>query len=286
LLKGVAFYADREDLAELTEDFRLNGDLSSNSPRIIAPDRPGYRNSAFQPERKIADWARDVAVLADHLGLGRFAILGVSGGGPYALACAWRIPQRISGCALVCPLGPVYVKSMLAKMNWGARLNLGMARRAPSFSQILLSSVTNGLLSSWPQSIDILRKVNASDADVAVLANPWTSHILDQTIADARRGGALGARQDLLLYTRDWGIPLEQVDLQMDVWHGEADGIVPVSHAWWYATGLPNARIHCLPNEGHFSLPMRHAEDILSVLLARPGYRDSLSLRETDKVRH
>ena len=83
------------------------------------------------------------------------------------------------------------------------------------------------------------------------------------------RGGARGARQDLVLYTHDWGFPLDQVELQMDVWHGEEDGIVPLSHSQWYASHLRNARAHYLPKEGHYSLPMRHAEKILHTLLAQ-----------------
>jgi pimeloyl-ACP methyl ester carboxylesterase len=195
-------------------------------------------------------------------------MLGVSGGAPYALACAWRIPRRIHRCALVCPLGPVYLKPVLAQMNWGARLNLGLAWRAPSLAQIALGAVVTGLVSLWPQSLAALRRVKASDADLAELANPRTRRILDQTIADAMRAGARGARQDLLLYVRDWRIPLNDVDLPMDIWHGEADGIVPVSHSRWYTAHLRNACIHYLPKEGHYSLPMRHTEEILRTLLA------------------
>jgi pimeloyl-ACP methyl ester carboxylesterase len=247
----------------------LNVAAIAAGARIIAPDRPGYGESSFQPNRAIADWAQDVAFLADSLGIGRFALLGVSGGGPYALACAWRIPQRICGCALVCPLGPVYLESMLAKMNLWARINLGMARRVPYLSQILLGSVTTGLANLWPRYLHTLRKLHANGADLAELASSRKRRVLDGAIADAVRGGARGARQDLVLYTRDWSIPLERIELRMDVWHGEEDGIVPLSHSRWYASHLRNAQIHYLPKEGHYSLPMRHAEEILHTLLAQ-----------------
>lgn len=236
--------------------------------RIISADRPGYGDSEYQPERQITGWAQDVAILADYLGLEQFAILAVSGGSPYALACAWRLPERINGCTLVCPLGPIYLKSALSEMNLAARFNLVMARHAPRISEFLLGGVTTYLYPAWPQLVGRLRRLNASDADMAELANPRTRHLLDQTIADAMRSGARGARQDLLLYTRDWGIPLDEIDLQLDIWHGMADGIVPVSHSRWYAAHLRGARVHYVPNEGHYSLPMRHGKEILGNLLA------------------
>jgi pimeloyl-ACP methyl ester carboxylesterase len=237
--------------------------------RVIAPDRPGYGASDFQPDRRIQDWAGDIARLADHHGLDRFWLLGVSGGGPYALACAWRLPERIRGCALVCPLGPVYLAPLLAEMRCSARFNLSVARRAPVLSDTLVWPVVGRLLSERPRIAETLRALNASKADRAALADSAAVRILDDTIRDAMAGGALGARQDLLLLTRDWGIPLRDIDLPLDVWHGTADLIVPVSHARWYGTHLPEARLHCLDDEGHYSLPLRHSRKILAGLLGR-----------------
>jgi len=236
--------------------------------RIIAPDRPGYGESDFRPGRTILDWAEDVAVLADRLGLGRFGVLGVSGGAPYALACTWRMPQRIDGCALVCPLGPVYLESLLAQMDWAARFNLKLARRIPRLSEILLAPLASRFLAAWPETLGRLRRINATEADLAELADPSIRRLLDQTVADALRNGARGARQDLSLLTSNWGIPLERIDLELDVWHGEADGVVPASHSRWYAARLRRARVHFLPGEGHYSLPLRHAGGILRRLLA------------------
>ena len=75
--------------------------------RVVAADRPGCGLSDFQPDRRIGDWPGDVVELAGALGIDRFAVVGVSGGGPYALACARKIPQRLTAAAVVCGLGPV-----------------------------------------------------------------------------------------------------------------------------------------------------------------------------------
>ncbi len=179
--------------------------------RIVAPDRPGYGNSDDQPGRTIPDWPEEVAALADHLGLARFGLLGVSGGGPYALACAWRIPERISACGLVCPLGPIYRDDLMAEMAWPARLNLTLAQRAPGLAQVAFGGLTTGFLARWPRTVDHLRTLSAPAADRAELADAETRAILSATIVDAMRAGARGARRDLLLYTKPWGIPMESI---------------------------------------------------------------------------
>ena len=74
--------------------------------RIVAPDRPGYGLSDFRRGRKILDWPNDVTELADALGIDRFAVLGISGGGPYAAACVLTIPRRLTVTAIVCGMGP------------------------------------------------------------------------------------------------------------------------------------------------------------------------------------
>ena len=75
--------------------------------RVIAVDRPGHGLSDFKPRRTIPDWPDDVTELAEALNVGRFAVLGASGGGPYAAACAFKIPQRLAATAIVCGMGPV-----------------------------------------------------------------------------------------------------------------------------------------------------------------------------------
>lgn len=74
--------------------------------RVIAPDRPGFGLSTFRDQRRITDWPVDVRALASHLGLERFAILGVSGGGPYAVACASALPREMLSAVGVVAGGP------------------------------------------------------------------------------------------------------------------------------------------------------------------------------------
>lgn len=176
--------------------------------RIISIDRPGYGDSEPAPERRLSDWPEDVLCVADQLGLECFGLIGVSGGGPYVLACAWRLAQaeahglqgRLTACVLVCPLGAIYRNEQLEQMHWAARMNLRIGQQAEWLSGLVFGGPTTTLLEHLPSLVENTRSLAAPAADRQVLADPETAAILNRTIADAMRNGAPGARRDLYLY--------------------------------------------------------------------------------------
>lgn len=246
--------------------------------RIIAIDRPGYGDSEPAPERGIADWPDDAAAVADALGLERFGLIGVSGGGPYVLACAWRLSSsqqhplqgRVSHCLLVCPLGPIYLEAQLEQMHWAARMNLRVGQQAEWLSGLVFGAPTTALLERWPALVENARSFAAPPADRRVLEDPETTAILNRTIVDAMRNGAPGARRDLHLYTRPWEIPFAEIEIPLRIWHGQADGTVPVEHARWYAEQIATAHLTELPEEGHYSVPLNYSREILTALIEAP----------------
>jgi pimeloyl-ACP methyl ester carboxylesterase len=97
--------------------------------RVISIDRPGMGLSTYVPDRKILDWPTDVVRLADHLGVGKkFTVLGSSGGGSYALACAYAIPERMQGVGVMAGLGPWQGFKTTERMPWGRRINWFFAK--------------------------------------------------------------------------------------------------------------------------------------------------------------
>ena len=174
---------------------------------------------------------------------------------------------RVTACGLICPLGPIYRDEQLEQMHWAARMNLRIGQQADWLSGLVFGGPTTMLLEQWPSLVENTRSLAAPAADRTVLADPEIAAILNRTIADAMRNGAPGARRDLHLYTHDWGIPFAQIDVPIRIWHGEADGTVPIHHARWYAEQLPNADLTELPGEGHYSVPFLYSRQILSELI-------------------
>lgn len=251
----------------------MHADALAAGARIISADRPGYGDSDDAPGRTLADWADDCAVLAEALRLERFAVIGVSGGGPYALACAQHLPHRLPGeltaCTLVCPLGAIHRDDLLAQMNPAARISLLPGRQPPWLANLIYGAPTTALMARWPSLVERFRHIAAPPADHAVLREGDTAAILNRTIADAMRNGAHGARRDLRLYTHDWGLGLQRIEQPVRIWHGTADGTVPIGHARWLAEQVPDAKLTELPGEGHYSVPIRYARQILTDLLQR-----------------
>jgi len=113
--------------------------------RIIAPDRPGCGLSDFKPERTFLDWPQDVLELADHLEIDKFAVLGASGGGPYAAVCANNIPQRVTRAGLLASVGPMHEKGLSRGMQASNRIIFGVAKYFPKLVPYLLAGTARGV---------------------------------------------------------------------------------------------------------------------------------------------
>ncbi|MCB1864638.1 MAG: alpha/beta hydrolase [Chromatiales bacterium] len=237
--------------------------------RVIALDRPGLGGSDFQAGRTLAQWPADVAAVMDALGIERFRVLGLSGGGPYATACAAVLGRRVERLSLVCPLGPLADPHSTDRMGLLAGWLIDLARAFPAFATASYSRIVGPLLGMFPTLALSMVTGIAPPADREVLAREDVrSIVLDSMRAAFAQGGA-GAAHELQVYTHDWGVDLGAMTVPVDLWHGEADRTVPIEMAHWYAQALPGCAAHLLPDEGHFSLPVRHAPAILKAL-ARP----------------
>ena len=154
----------------------------------------------------------------------------------------------------------------MAEMSWAAWANLSLAQHVPGLAYFAFGGLTANFLAHWPEAVEHLRSLSAPPTDLAVLALPEVRAVLNRTVSDAMRNGAQGARRDLILFTKPWGIDLEAIDFPLEIWQGEADGTVPVAHARWYQDRLPDCRAHYVRGEGHYSLPLHHAATILTTL--------------------
>jgi pimeloyl-ACP methyl ester carboxylesterase len=237
--------------------------ITASGVRFIAPDRPGYGHSTFHRGRTLADWASDVATLADHLKIGEFAVAGVSGGGPHALVCARHLGDRVSGVGIVSGIGPVAEPEFGGSMEGLNKGTTMVAARAPVVLHAFFS-LQEQFMRRWPEAA--LRAVSKTmpEADIEMLERPEVQAAMR---SDLRQHSAPAAAQDMTLFARDWGFGLEDIAVRVDVWHGDADKNVPFAHGKAMAERIPRARFHGCPGEGHL-LVVAHLEEILRTITA------------------
>ncbi|MFO7607137.1 MAG: alpha/beta hydrolase [Desulfurivibrionaceae bacterium] len=247
---------------------RLEGRLLDRAARqanlrIIAPDRPGFGRSDYKRDRTIADWPGDIAELADSLGLDTFAVVGNSGGGPYAAACARYLGPRLTGTTLVCGLGPIAAAGDLAGMGPWIRFVFNLARR-PRLPLSPLVALIAFCLRHFPEQALTFMALKASAADREVLRQSRTRQVLKDSFREAVRQGWRGGLLELRLFSRPWGFRLEEISSEVRLWFGGRDRTVPPRMGEAQAAALSNCRRRYYPEEGHFSLPVRHMEEILA----------------------
>ena len=214
--------------------------------RVVAPDRPGYGASSYQCNRRLADWPRDVATLADALGFDRFAVLGVSGGGPYALACAALLPERVMGAGVVCGLGPLAGARHRHRMRLLARASYTIARHLPGLAQVLARGLPTRSIRHRPIRILALLASTAPTVDREVLCRSDVRDTLAASLREALAQGGRGAAGDLVIYSHPWPIDLQRITVPVHLWHGEQDATVPVAVARQVSASLPQCRAEFL----------------------------------------
>ena len=233
--------------------------------RIVAVNRPGFGNSTFYDRRSIVELHHDVEWIADVLKLKRFGVLGVSGGAPYALACAHCLRQRVRIVGLVCGLGPTDITAALRSMPPVQRFGLSMVSRLPALVALMFYPAAK-LLEIRPNLFVNLLARQADPTERIALQDPVLQSLVAAAVSEGLRSGARGAWTDLKLYGRPWGFRLEEIYTPVWLWHGEADRVVPVAMGRMMAQSLPRCRSYFFPDEGHFSLVMNHLDAIVETL--------------------
>lgn len=230
----------------------------SQGVRLIAVDRPGYGLSDPRPDRQLLDWPDDVSALADTLGLKQFSVLGASGGGPYALACAFRLSDRLHRVGLAAGLAPFRE----GRLKLPSRLGLLLARATLP----LLHSLLESQVQREPARAVAFAARLLSTPDRELLKDPDINTAFQRSLQEAFRQGRAGVHRDMELYGTPWGFYLKQVTFPVELWHGEADRLLPPKMCRRQAELLPHARAHFIPGEGHFSLPINYAGELFKQL--------------------
>jgi len=235
--------------------------------RFIGLDRPGMGLSDYQRGRKLLDWPGDVVQLADALGLERFAVQGVSGGGPFALACAYKIPERLTGCGVIVGMGPHYLSTK--GMHFSNRLIFFLSRYFPAFTSLMLrksAKATQDLETSYAHLLEDLDK-NFQKQDADALRDPARLRIFALGAREAFCQGTLGIASEASIFMKPWGFDLEDIRRgTIYLWHGALDKNVPIATARYMAEKIPGCQATFYEEDGHYSLPLNRLQDIVGLM--------------------
>jgi pimeloyl-ACP methyl ester carboxylesterase len=234
--------------------------------RLVTLERPGVGASTPHLFGRVLDWTDDVEVCAERLGVDRFGVVGLSGGGPYALACAYRWPDRIVAAAVLGGVAPTRGRDAIG----GGLVDLA-ARAAPLLGALRIP-ISHGL---WA-TVRVVRPLASPIFDLYVHLSPqgdrevfrspgMKAMFLDDLLGGSRRW--FGAPMcDLVLFGRHWGFDLMEVKVPVHFWHGDADPIVPLLHGRHLATAVPDADLQIRPGESHLG-GLGAAGEVLDALL-------------------
>jgi pimeloyl-ACP methyl ester carboxylesterase len=233
---------------------------------LVSVDRPGMGLSEYQPRRTILDHPDDVKKLAAHLGLDRYGVLGVSGGGPYALACAYKIPsEQLVGCAVVSGSGPYYLTQ--EGLGKGERYMLYIAKNVPLAFEFLLwlQLGRNVKRETWWDKNYTGMTAGALAQDERILNDPKVKENIKAKTVEAFRQGSKGLVHDFVLYSKDWGFELSEISAEtmISLFHGELDKNVPPSIARIVSEQIPSCEPNFYSDEAHFSVFMNRFDDII-----------------------
>jgi pimeloyl-ACP methyl ester carboxylesterase len=230
--------------------------------RCIMYGRPGYGGSTPMPGRTVADAVGDVAAILDELAIDTFVTAGWSGGGPHALACAALLPDRCLAAAVLGGIGPYDQEPsfrdtfmLIAEMRPALAGDEAGYERALADAAAALSGIDVG------QVIAML----PSSADKTSINGDFGEWVVDSLAAGYLPTPA-GVRDDYLAFIKPWGFDVAD-SRNVAVWHGGKDHI-PLIHPHWIAEHAPDAKLHVLADEGHYSM-MRRLPEIVADLLAR-----------------
>ncbi|NNC92687.1 MAG: alpha/beta hydrolase [Acidimicrobiia bacterium] len=252
------FPTNRQEVLFLTpalEQFAVNA-------RLIVLNRPGFGSSSPQPGRSFLDWPVDVADAADQLKIDRFAVVGVSGGCPYALACGSILGERVTRIGIAVGVGPVEAPGMRDATAIDGPSRIGLIRRL-QFGMTAYAFKKGQEDRFFEQTLSSMGGVD-KDTMADPAARTWFLEMMRESL---EQGGGPSAHE-AGLYRKAWGFDLGEISTETLLQYGGADKTVPATAGRWLAEQLPLAHFTLMPEHGHFSwMPTEEAAKLVTAVI-------------------
>ncbi|WP_049972729.1 alpha/beta fold hydrolase [Haladaptatus cibarius] len=247
--------------------------ISSNNVRFITVDRPGYGKSTPISNRSLMDWSDDVAQLADTLGIEEFAVAGLSGGGPYALACGAALPDRVTTVDVISCMAPIGVGNTTEGMSLYNRLGFLLARYTPFVLPLVLRSMARQARDDAEAVVSDARS-RYTPSDQQILDDPDIRRDMARELASAYKHSVEGHVEDLKSLARSWEFELAEISIPVRLWHGGDDRNAPLPMAEYLAETIPHSHLTIFPEEGHL-IAYEHFDEILGALAEKSVSRQN-----------
>ncbi|KIU15166.1 alpha/beta fold hydrolase [Mycolicibacterium llatzerense] len=234
--------------------------------RLIGIDRPGIGSSTPYQYENVLGFTDDLRTIADTLGIDRFAVIGLSGGGPYTLATAAAMPDRVVMAAVLGGVAPLIgedgISSGLMEL---AKIVRPVLEVADTPIRWVAGSLIKLIGPFGSPALDLYARISP-DGDRNLLSRPeFKAMFLDDLLNGSRKQLA-APFADIVVFARDWGFRLEDIKVPVRWWHGDADHIVPYAHGEHAVARIADAEMYTLPGESHLA-GLGVPEDILTKIL-------------------
>jgi len=242
--------------------------------RIIGVERPGVGRSSPHRYDRVIDWSADVAELLDRLDIDRFGVIGLSGGGPYALAVCAGLPDRAVAAAI---LGGVAPASGPERVPGGVVPSLRLIRPLLDALAEPTARLMSGALKIGGPFANLAFDVYMTlgpRSDRALLARPEMREMFLDDLLSAGRISFRAVAYDTVLFTRWWGFDIADVEVPLYFWHGDADLVIPLEHGRRMAAIAPYSQLSVVPGEGHLAM-LDVAEEAIDWILSHRTDRQS-----------
>lgn len=242
-----------------------DGILKKLGIRLIGVDRPGYGMSTPKPNRSLMDTVDDTMLLAKALKLNQFAVMGYSGGAPYALACAYRFPQIVTRCAIIGSLPPMDDPQGFKAINSNYARLFQLAQGMETFFRPMMKGFfwIDSRRDPYRYIAELI--ISMPDVDQQIMTNPELFKLRADMWDDIRRNGSDTFTDEMITLVKSWGFQLQSVQTPVDVWWGEQDTFCAPLIGQRMAEFLPNATLYLEPQTGHLIL-FSHWQNILENL--------------------
>ncbi len=226
-------------------------DTYDRNIRIIAIERPGVGDSTLHLYDAIVEWARDVEEFCDAKGIDEFNVVGLSGGGPYALAVAHEMPERVSSAIILGSLAPATgPEAAEGLVSTSTRIASPIMKHVRAPLNLLMRNLIRVAAPRADQLVQLVTS-RMPPGDRQLFTNPLTRQMFIEDIVNGGRDQMQAFLIDSYLFGRDWGFLLKDIRVQVHMWHGDADPIIPLEHCQHMVDLIPGATFRVRPGEGH-----------------------------------